>query len=87
MNHSCSPSVRLDCTSLSLIALVDLNPGDEINFFYPSTEWNMAKPFQCWCESLDCCKLISGAKGLDSVQQSRHHLEPHILEMIALNAT
>lgn len=52
MNHSCTPSVRLDCKSRCLIALRHLSPGDEVTFFYPSTEWSMAKPFECWCGRL-----------------------------------
>lgn len=30
-------------------ALRDIQPGDELSFFYPSTEWEMAQGFECKC--------------------------------------
>ena len=47
--HSCAPSVVLDTVARTVVAAHDLAPGDEVTFFYPSTEWRMAEPFPCWC--------------------------------------
>lgn len=29
-----------------------LKEGDELTFFYPSTEWSMAQPFDCLCKGV-----------------------------------
>ncbi len=64
INHSCSPTVFFDTSTFELIALQDLNEGDEFTFFYPSTEWEMAQPFVCNCGSINCLQLINGASHL-----------------------
>ena len=43
MNHSCEPSTRMDVDKRAVVAAKDLVPGDELTFFYPSTEWDMGK--------------------------------------------
>lgn len=43
LNHSCDPSTYLDVTKRCLVALKSLKNGDELTFFYPSTEWDMGK--------------------------------------------
>ncbi|KAI8057014.1 hypothetical protein BDF22DRAFT_740530 [Syncephalis plumigaleata] len=34
---------------MGLTAARDIASGEEMTFFYPSTEWNMDQPFDCWC--------------------------------------
>src|SRR5512138_2541230 len=41
MNHYCDPSVILDTTRMLVFATRDLEPGYQLTFFYPSTEWEM----------------------------------------------
>jgi hypothetical protein len=41
MNHSCSPTAIMDLKRRAVTANKDLASGDEITFFYPSTEWDM----------------------------------------------
>ena len=60
-NHSCDPSAFFDTSRMELICLTALQPGDEITFFYPSTEWEMAQPFSCNCGSTNCLQVINGA--------------------------
>ena len=38
-----------------------LRVGDKLTFFYPSTEWTMAQPFECRCGSAGCLGVIRGA--------------------------
>ena len=38
MNHSCDPSTILETKRMLVIATRNLAPGDELTFFYPSTE-------------------------------------------------
>src|SRR5271167_540164 len=40
MNHSCRPTSIVEAQALRVRAAVDLKAGDEITFFYPSTEWD-----------------------------------------------
>lgn len=61
INHSCSPTVFFDTTLMQLVCLSELNPGDELTFFYPSTEWDMIQPFHCYCGYSNCLKNIQGA--------------------------
>ena len=61
INHSCNPNVFFDTDAMQLVALRSINKGDELFFFYPSTEWEMAQPFTCHCGSPDCLTEIKGA--------------------------
>lgn len=81
-NHSCSPSAFFDTTSMVLISLRDIQPGDEITFFYPSTEWEMAEPFKCNCGSPECLKVIRGAASLEKKTLEKYMLTDFIREMI-----
>lgn len=45
MNHSCDPSAHMNVDSSNVTALKDIKQGDELTFFYPSTEWDMGKFF------------------------------------------
>ena len=61
INHSCDPNVFFDLENGELRVLRDVAPGDEFAFFYPSTEWDMAEPFDCCCGSPNCVGRITGA--------------------------
>lgn len=62
INHSCSPNVFFDTTTMEVVALKDIEVNEEFSFFYPSTELDMAQPFICYCGSKDCLQNIKGAK-------------------------
>jgi len=54
VNHSCEPNIAFDLTSADkqkwhARALRDIDPGETITFFYPSTEWDMKQSFECQC--------------------------------------
>ena len=36
--------------SMTYECLKDIKAGDELRFFYPATEWEMAQPFSCICQ-------------------------------------
>lgn len=65
VNHSCCPNTFFDTSLLLLVALQSIEPGDELTFFYPSAEWDMAEPFTCFCGNQNCLHTIQGAKYLD----------------------
>jgi hypothetical protein len=78
LNHSCNPNVIVDTTRLELRAARDIQPGEELSFFYPSTEWDMASPFVCLCGAASCLRLIAGAKYLSLDVMSRYFINRHI---------
>jgi SET domain len=78
INHSCNPNVFFDTTSMLLVCLRPLVPGDELTFFYPSTEWSMVQPFGCFCESSNCLRHIQGAAHLSNEILSKYRLTDFI---------
>lgn len=46
INHSCTPNVFFNTTTFQLECLRPISIGDELSFFYPSTEWEMDAPFK-----------------------------------------
>lgn len=64
INHSCDPNVFFDTTKLQLSCLKNIAVGDELTFFYPSTEFAMASPFNCLCGAHNCLHKIQGASYL-----------------------
>jgi uncharacterized protein len=83
MNHSCDPSVILDVAAQQVIAHRDLAPGDELTFFYPSTEWSMARPFECCCGARECLGWIAGAQELPRARRQDYFFNPHIEALFA----
>ena len=67
-NHSCTPSLVFDTGRMEARVVADrpLRVGDELTFFYPSTEWEMDRPFRCRCGAGEgtCLGWIDGAKVL-----------------------
>lgn len=45
MNHSFTPSTYINQSTKGVIAIRDINIGDELNFDYNKNEINMAAPF------------------------------------------
>ena len=82
MNHSCNPSTMLDTTRMLVFAARDLAPGDELTFFYPSTEWEMSSPFICLCGAPNCIHVVAGARFLPLSTLETHFLNHHIREMM-----
>jgi hypothetical protein len=83
-NHSCSPNVFYNTTSMQLIAIDQIKVGDEICFFYPSTEIDMAQPFICGCGSLCCLREIKGAMHLDGEQLKKYVLSDFVRNQLSI---
>lgn len=86
MNHSCTPNVHIDTTKMQIRQIRNIRIGDEITFFYPSTEWLMQRPFECKCNSPECLGTIAGAskiRGLFEKNASRfnHHIAETFKEL------
>ena len=83
MNHSCDPTAVVKVASGSDFVSVIAGPrgiecGEAITFFYPSTEWELSRPFECFCGSGACLKVIRGAKYLDAEVLGRWYVNEHI---------
>ncbi len=74
INHSCNPNVAFDLEAMEVRVLRHVAEGDELGYFYPSTEWDMRQPFQCRCGAAGCLGLIAGAA----------HVAPQVLARYAL---
>ena len=72
-NHSCDPNCFFDTTSMEFVTIKPVKEGEELNFFYPSAEWDMDQPFKCLCGSSACIGEIKGAKYLtaDTIKKYR----------------
>ena len=79
INHSCSPNVFFDTSGMQLLCIKNISPGDEITFFYPSTEWNMVEPFHCYCGHAGCIGMVRGAAYL-SASSIRNYRYTHYIQ-------
>lgn len=82
-NHSCDPNCFFDTSSMRLISTKPIEEGDELTFFYPSTEWEMDRAFQCTCGSRNCIGLIQGAKFLSEEKLKQYRLTEFIEQKLA----
>jgi len=82
-NHSCDPNCFFDTTSRRFIATKAIEEGAELTFFYPSTEWEMDRAFQCTCGSKNCIGLIQGAKYLSEQTLKQYRLTEFIEQKLA----
>ena len=86
VNHSCDPNVSFDMSRLALVALRDLRAGEELTYFYPSTELTMAQPFDCACGAPNCVGHIAGASAMPREVLERYALSPFIRDWLADHA-
>ena len=85
MNHSCSPSLELDTEKMEVRVARDraLEKGDDLTFFYPSTEWKFNRPFKCLCGAGQgvCVETLEGASVIDAETLKRWFINKHIQEL------
>jgi len=69
--------------TLSILAgPAGLQPGTELTFFYPSTEWAMAQSFDCFCGTPSCKGRIAGAREMSEKQLEGMWLNGFIRDML-----
>ena len=83
INHSCDPNVFFDTTLMQLVALREVKSGDEMTFFYPSTEWKMTQSFNCYCGSSNCLGEIRGASYLPDDITKQYRFTDFIQQQLA----
>jgi hypothetical protein len=86
LNHSCEPNLFVDVRAKQVVTLRPIEAGDELTFFYPSTEWRMQSPFPCACGSAQCCGEIRGAAELPAGVLQRYRLSSVIMELISFGS-
>lgn len=86
INHSCEPNVFFDTTTMQVVALKEIKSGDEMLFFYPSTEWKMTQTFTCYCASAVCVGEVKGAAYLSKEAQEKYRLTDFIQQQLAKRA-
>jgi hypothetical protein len=82
INHSCNPNVFFDTTKMQLSCLRDIHAGDELTFFYPSTEYAMAEPFNCFCGAENCLHKIQGASFLSQEIIHQYRFSDFIMQKL-----
>ncbi|KAK7948994.1 uncharacterized protein PG986_009880 [Apiospora aurea] len=83
INHSCEPSLIFDTANLRILAGPNgIQAGEELTFFYPSTEWEMAQPFDCLCGKPTCRGRIAGARDMTKKQLEGLWINGHIEELL-----
>ena len=60
LNHSCDPNTALDKSTHKMNSLREIKANEPITFDYNDTEYDMASPFYCNCESEKCKVYIIG---------------------------
>ena len=85
-NHSCAPTLEwhMDKFEIRVNRERALKKGDELSFFYPSTDWTLAQPFDCWCGAAEgvCCGRIEGAGRMDEGVLGRYWLNGYIRKLL-----
>jgi SET domain len=83
INHSCDPNAFFDTTAMEVVCLKEIRKGDEITFFYPSTEWDMTQSFICHCGAPACFHKIQGAGHLPYELLAQYRLSDYIKRKLA----
>lgn len=84
LNHSCSANCYIDYNKIALVALTDIKEGEEVRFNYNTTEFEIATPFICNCNSLNCYGEIKGFRYLPRAEQIKltAYLAPHLKRIL-----
>ncbi|KAF4975229.1 hypothetical protein FDECE_18591 [Fusarium decemcellulare] len=84
INHSCDPNLVVDTTRMEVRVVDDrhIKAGDELTWFYPSSEWEMAQSFPCECGTSRCLEAIRGSKYIDSTVLKGYFLNRHVEELL-----
>ena len=83
LNHSCEPNIFVDTNRKALISTKKIAAGEELTFFYPSTEWQMTEAFTCGCGSENCLNTIQGAAYLTYDQLVKYKLSDYVIQKYA----
>jgi hypothetical protein len=83
-NHSCDPNAFFDTTKKQLVCIKPIANGEEITFFYPSSEWDIDRAFECGCNSSHCLGHIAGAKHLAKEEKAHYRFTDFIKQKMGI---
>jgi SET domain-containing protein len=72
INHSCEPNCGAFGTS-SVIAMKDIEIGEELSFDYAMTDSSQYDEFKCFCGKENCREKITGKDWQDPTLQSKYN--------------
>jgi hypothetical protein len=86
INHSCEPNCGAFGTS-SVIAMKDIEIGEELTFDYAMTDSSQYNEFKCFCGKENCRGKITGKDWQDLTLQSKYknYFSFFITELIKLS--
>ncbi|MFM7148139.1 MAG: SET domain-containing protein [Actinomycetales bacterium] len=84
LNHSCEPNCGLAGSSL-LVAMRDIEPGEELCFDYAMCDASDYDEFACLCGQPTCREVVTGADWRDPVIQAKYlgFFSPYLNRRIA----
>ncbi len=87
INHSCSPTCRVDFDEQALVSITTIPAGWELTYDYESTEYDLESQgcaFSCKCGSLQCRGRIRGFRFLKLPVKLalRSRLSPFLAEQL-----
>ena len=68
MDHACDPTTLI--RNRSVIARHDIEEGEGVTFNYNTTEYELAAPFRCACDSALCVGTVRGARHLTPAKRA-----------------
>lgn len=71
LNHHCDPNCRINFEDMTLVALHEIYPGEQLTLNYNATEGELAEPFDCLCGSEKCLGKVTGYFGLTPGQKEQ----------------
>lgn len=85
INHSCKPSLVFDMDRMEIRVgeAAGIKKGQELTFFYPSSEWSMEQSFLCSCGEDECVGWIRGAGEMERDQLKGHWFNPWVEQRLA----
>jgi hypothetical protein len=87
INHSCSPTCRVDFDEQALVSITNIPAGWELTYDYETTEYDLESQgcaFTCKCGSLNCRGRIRGFRFLRLPVKLalRSRLSPYLAEKL-----
>jgi hypothetical protein len=74
-NRSCVPDAVVELERMTLEAARRIEPAEEVTWNRLTTEWRLAAPFSCACESTTC---VGSIRGVGFVTRSHWELLPRL---------
>ena len=84
LNHSCEPNCGLLGSQL-LVAMRDIEPGEELSFDYATCDASDYDEFNCLCGVSTCREVVTGSDWRDPVLQAKYAgwFSPYLMRRIA----